>query len=106
MNFWADVVAQRPVAGLALIELRADGVRREWSFGEITDRSAALSAELSARGVGRGDVVMTLLGSRVEWVLAMVACFRIGAVALACSEQLRPKDLQARAGVARPKLLL
>jgi len=106
VNFWADLVAVRPAGELALVELAAGGDRREWSFGEVSDRSAALSAEFAARGVGRGDVVMTMIGSRPEWVLAMIACFRIGAVALACSEQLRPKDLQARARVSRPKLVL
>ena len=54
-------------------------------------------------GVGRGDVVMTLIGNRPEWVLTMVACFRIGAVALACNEQLRAKDLRQRLDAARPK---
>ena len=32
----------------------------------------------SALGARRGDVVLTLLGNRAEWVLAMVACFRAG----------------------------
>ena len=32
---------------------------------------------------------MTVIGNRPEWVLALVACFRIGAVALPCTEQLR-----------------
>ncbi|MEI2701087.1 MAG: AMP-binding protein [Baekduia sp.] len=106
MNFWADVVERRPREQTALIELAADGARREWTFAEVAGRSSALSAEYAARGVGRGDVVMTMIGSRPEWVLAMVACFRIGAVALPVSEQLRPHDLEHRIAVARPKLLL
>ncbi len=52
----------------------------------------------------RGDVVMTLVGSRVEWVLTMLACWRMGAVALPCNPQLRRKDLELRARVADPKL--
>lgn len=36
----------------------------------------------------------------------MVACFRIGAVALPCTEQLRAKDLRLRLNVARPALIL
>ena len=47
---------------------------------------------------------MTLVGSRVEWVLAMLACWRMGAVALPCNPQLRRKDLELRARVADPKL--
>ena len=39
---------------------------------------------------------MTLIGNRPEWVIAMCACFRIGAVVLPCTEQLRAKDLRLR----------
>src|SRR5439155_1064562 len=55
---------------------------------------------------GRGDTVLTLIGNRVEWVLAMVACFRTGAVVLPCTEQLRAKDLSLRLRVTRPRLIL
>ena len=47
---------------------------------------------------------MTLVGSRPEWVLAMLACWRMGAVALPCNPQLRRKDLELRARAADPKL--
>ncbi len=67
---------------------------------------ARLAGALAERGVGRGDVVMTLIGNRPEWVLAMVACFRIGAVVLPCTEQLRAKDLRLRIDVARPALII
>ena len=89
MNFARDVVEERDPRDLALIELARDGARREWSFGEVSERSARLAGALSARGVGKGDVVMTLIGNRPEWVLSMLACFRIGAVVLPCTEQLR-----------------
>jgi acyl-coenzyme A synthetase/AMP-(fatty) acid ligase len=36
----------------------------------------------------------------------MVACFRIGAVTLPCTEQLRAKDLRLRLNVARPRLIV
>ena len=49
---------------------------------------------------------MTLIGNRPEWVLAMLACFRIGAVVLPCTEQLRAKDLRLRIEVARPALII
>ncbi|MBV8220879.1 MAG: AMP-binding protein [Solirubrobacterales bacterium] len=107
MNFARDVVEAAPRDRLALLELARDGGRREWSFGEVADRSARLAGSLSTRhGVDRGDVVMTLVGNRPEWVLTMVACFRIGAVALTCSEQLRAKDLAQRIAKAAPKLIV
>ncbi len=96
MNFALDVVEKAPRARTALIALSRDGSRREITFAEVADRSARLAGTLAARGVGRGDVVMTLVGNRPEWVYSMVACFRMGAVVLPCSEQLRPKDLRER----------
>ena len=49
---------------------------------------------------------MTLIGNRPEWVFAMMACFRIGAIVLPCTEQLRAKDLRLRLSVARPSLIV
>jgi len=106
MNFARDVVDAAPPGGRALVALGRDGSRSEWSFGEVADAAARAAGTLAARGVGRGDVVMTLVGNRPEWVLAMLACFRIGAVALPCTEQLRGGDLRARLAVARPRLVV
>jgi acetyl-CoA synthetase len=106
MNFAVDVVEAAPPGTPAMIELARDGTRREWSFNEVADRSARLAGTLVRHGVRRGDRVMTLIGNRPEWVLTMVACFRIGAVALPCNEQLRAKDLRLRLESAEPKLIL
>jgi acyl-coenzyme A synthetase/AMP-(fatty) acid ligase len=106
VNFTVDLLDRLPPSQLALVELARDGARREWSFGEVSDRSARLAGTLARRGVGRGDVVMTLIGNRPEWVLTMLACFRLGAVVLPCTEQLRAKDLRLRLAVARPRLVV
>ena len=106
MNFARDVVDAAPTGRVALIELGREGRRREWTFAEVSDRSARLASTMAAAGVGRGDVVLTLIGNRPEWVLAMVACFRLGAVALPCNEQLRSHDLRLRLDAAQPKLIL
>ncbi|MEA2198828.1 MAG: acetyl-CoA synthetase [Solirubrobacteraceae bacterium] len=106
MNFARDVVDAAPAGERALVELARDGRRREWTFGEVAQRSAALAGTLAAHGIGRGDVVLTLIGNRPEWVLTMVACFRLGAVVLPCNEQLRARDLRLRFAIADPKLIL
>jgi acyl-coenzyme A synthetase/AMP-(fatty) acid ligase len=106
VNFAVDVLDRLPPHQLALVELARDGARREWSFGEVADRSARLAGALARRGVGRGDVVMTLVGNRPEWVFTMLACFRLGAVVLPCTEQLRAKDLRLRLAVVRPRLVV
>jgi acetyl-CoA synthetase len=106
MNFVEDILESFPSAQPALIAVSERGERHVWGFGELIARSAGLSGALLARGVGRGDVVMTLIGSRAEWVLSMLACFRIGAVALPCSTQLRRADLAHRVAAASPALAI
>ncbi len=106
MNFARDVVDAAPPEWRALVALGRDGSRAEWSFGEVAEASARAAGALAARGVRREDVVMTLVGNRPEWVLAMLACFRLGAVVLPCTEQLRPADLRARLAIAQPRLIV
>ena len=91
VNFARDVVDAADPGATALVAHRP---RRQPRARSPSARSRTARrgwpAPCAARGVERGDVVMTLIGSRPEWVYAMVACFRIGAVALPCIEQLRP----------------
>jgi acyl-coenzyme A synthetase/AMP-(fatty) acid ligase len=106
MNFARDVVEAAPRADRALVEVGRDGARREWSFGQVAADARAVAGRLHAGGLQPGDVVLTLVGNRAEWVLAMVACFRLGLVALPCNEQLRATDLQLRLNVAQPRLVV
>ena len=106
MNFARDVVEAAPPGRRAVVALGRDDSRRESRMGEIAEQSATLAAELDRLGLRRGDVVLTLLGNRLEWVLTMTACFRQGYVVLPCTEQLRPNDLRLRLEVARPELVV
>ncbi|HEX3608108.1 MAG TPA: AMP-binding protein [Solirubrobacterales bacterium] len=104
MNFIEDVMERSPASRPGIVAIDADGRRRDWYFGELIARSAGLSGAFAARGVKRGDAVMTLVGNRIEWVLALLACWRMGAVALPCSTQLRRHDLELRVAAADPAL--
>jgi acyl-coenzyme A synthetase/AMP-(fatty) acid ligase len=104
VNFIEDVMERSPASRLGIVAVDAEGNRRDWHFGELIARSAGLSGAFAARGVGRGDVVMTLLGNRIEWALTLLACWRMGAVALPCSPQLRRHDLELRVAAAGPAL--
>src|SRR5215212_9501039 len=106
MSFVRDVVDAADPSALALVALGRDGERREISFAEVADRSARLAGALAKRGVARGDVVMTVVGNRPEWAYAMLACWRLGAVAQPCTEQLRPADLRARMDAVEPRALV
>jgi acetyl-CoA synthetase len=104
MNFATDVLEAAPAGERALVEIGRDGARKEWRFGEVAGAAQSVAARLGH--LDRGDVVMTLVGNRSEWVLTMVACFRLGLVALPCNEQLRAKDLELRLRVAQPRLVV
>jgi acyl-coenzyme A synthetase/AMP-(fatty) acid ligase len=104
VNFVEDVLESFPASGRAVIALDREGELRVWHFGELIAISAGLSGAFAARGVRRGDAVMILIGNRSEWVLAMLACWRMGAIALPCSAQLRRADLTLRVAAANPSL--
>jgi acetyl-CoA synthetase len=106
VNFTSEVVDAAPPTQRALVHVSASGDRAEQTFGEVADAAARTAGRLAERGVRRGDVVMTLIGNRPEWVWTLLACFRIGAVALPCTEQLRAKDLRLRLDAARPALIV
>ncbi|MBS1862632.1 MAG: AMP-binding protein [Actinobacteria bacterium] len=104
MNIIDDLMERAPASELGIVAIDPEGARRDWHYGEMIATSAGLSGAFAARGVKRGDVVMTLVGNRIEWVLSLLACWRMGAVALPCNTQLRRKDLELRVAAANPAL--
>jgi acetyl-CoA synthetase len=104
VNLVEDLMERSPASRLGIVAIDAEGDRRNWYFGELIAKSAGLSGAFAARGVERGDVVMTLVGNRIEWVLSLLACWRMGAVALPCNTMLRRHDLEHRVAAANPKL--
>jgi acyl-coenzyme A synthetase/AMP-(fatty) acid ligase len=104
VNLIEDLMERSPASRLGIVSVDAEGSRRDWYFGELVAKSAGLSGAFAARGVERGDVVMTLVGNRIEWVLSLLACWRMGAVALPCNTMLRRHDLEHRVVAANPKL--
>ena len=91
-----------PRSGRALVV--AGG--RQWDFAQVHAEAAAWAAALHAAGVRRGDVVVTLVGNRPEWVFALCACFRQGFVVLPCNVQLRAKDLRMRLEATSPRAVV
>jgi acyl-coenzyme A synthetase/AMP-(fatty) acid ligase len=104
VNLIEDLMERSPASRLGIVAVDAEANRRDWHFGELIACSAGLSGAFAARGVKRGDVVMTLVGNRIEWVLTLLACWRMGAVALPCNTQLRRHDLEHRVAAANPQL--
>jgi acyl-coenzyme A synthetase/AMP-(fatty) acid ligase len=106
VNFVRDFVARRPADELAVVTLAADGARREWTFGQLLPVAGSLADTYERLGAGRGSVVLTLVGNKIEYVLAILAGLWIGAPILPCSEQLRAKDLELRLRKARARAVV
>jgi acyl-coenzyme A synthetase/AMP-(fatty) acid ligase len=104
VNLIDDLLERAPASRLGIVAIDGEADRRDWHYGELIATSAGLSGAFAARGVRRGDVVMTLVGNRIEWVLTLLACWRMGAVALPCNTQLRRHDIELRVDAANPKL--
>ena len=107
MNFARDVVEAADPQRLALVERpRARSSAPRVELRRVARFAGTVAHHFDELGLRRGDVVLTLVGNRPEWVLTMVACFRQGYVVLPCTEQLRPKDLRQRLEVAQPALVV
>lgn len=73
--------ARRDPDRLALVDLRPDGERQEWSFGALEAASARLANVLvSDAGLKKGDRCAILLPQCAETVVVHFALFRIGAI--------------------------
>jgi acetyl-CoA synthetase/medium-chain acyl-CoA synthetase len=97
-NFARDVVDRLAVEdrrGLLFVD--AARGRHEFSFAQIADASKRWAGVLRDAGIGHGDRVQIVLPKIPDWLFAMTALLRIGAVAVPGAEQLRAKDMQYRA---------
>jgi acyl-coenzyme A synthetase/AMP-(fatty) acid ligase len=108
-NFTTDVVerlARERGGDEALRAVDEGGSVTSFTFAQVAERAARAAGGLAALGVERGDVLMTLIGARPEWVFTLLGAWRLGAVALPCSEQLRRKDLELRLEATRPRAVI
>ena len=76
------------------------------TWGELRDRTAALSAGLRAMGVKRGDRVAAYLPNVPEAVIGLLACASIGAVWSSCSPDFGAGSVVDRMKQIEPKVLL
>lgn len=102
---WFDPLARGNEA-VALHIVEADDSERSYSFDELRRASDRLANWLIGLGIGRGDVVMLILGNRVELWLAMLATLKIGAVMLPTSVVLGPHELSDRVERARVRAVI
>jgi acetyl-CoA synthetase len=89
---------------LALYWEDESGERRALSYWELQRDADRLSQALSAMGVGRGDRVAIILPQRPETVVAYLAIFQMGAIAVPLSFLFGPDALEYRLGDSGAKV--
>jgi acyl-coenzyme A synthetase/AMP-(fatty) acid ligase len=99
-----DVLAASDRRGLIAID--ASGRRRDYSFPEIADATRRWAGAFGDAGITKGDRVIVITPKVPDWLFAMVALLRIGAVAVPCAEQLRAKDIVFRANHSEAKAIV
>src|SRR6185437_4081931 len=76
------------------------------TFEQLDLITAAVSADLRQRGVGRGDTVVLLANEVLEKLLLWLGIWRIGATVCPITVELNEAHLTFIANLVRPKLLL
>jgi acyl-coenzyme A synthetase/AMP-(fatty) acid ligase len=83
------------------------GAQRAVGAAELDQLTDRVAAGLADSGVTVGDVVLVRLGKSLDWLVAMRALWRLGAVSLPCPELLTEGDLadrMSRSGAVRALL--
>jgi acetyl-CoA synthetase/medium-chain acyl-CoA synthetase len=100
-----DVLAANPKRR-ALMFLGRDGVIEPRTFHQLSEVATRWAAILLERGVTAGDRVLVVAGATPEWIEAMLACLKIGAVSVPCPEKLSADALEVRMSSAGAGLIL
>jgi acyl-CoA synthetase (AMP-forming)/AMP-acid ligase II len=64
-----------------------------WTYGQLADSVAAFAAYLAASGVGYRDRVALLAMNSAEYVVAVLAIYRVGAIAVPLNYRLKREEL-------------
>jgi acetyl-CoA synthetase/medium-chain acyl-CoA synthetase len=78
------------------------GGDRSISWKEMSDGASRVVNVLRARGVKKGDRVFIQVGRLPEWWETMLACLKMGAVAMPGTVMLTPKDIAYRLELSEP----
>jgi long-chain acyl-CoA synthetase len=76
------------------------------SFAEVDRLSDALGAALQARGVGQGDRVALFLQNVPQFVIALLAAWKIGAIAVSINPMNREREVELLLADSQPKALV
>lgn len=91
---------------VALLWEDESGRRETWTYWDLLQAANRLSNALRALGVDRGDRVALILPQRPQTVVAYLACFQMGAVAVPLSFLFGPEALEYRLADSNAKVAI
>src|SRR5690348_7101287 len=101
-NFVADTFERWRSDRLAILWLDDAGGERRYSWTELSADVDRVANVLRASGVRKGDRVFIQVGRVPEWWQTMLACLKIGAIAMPGTVMLTPKDIAYRISLSEP----
>lgn len=108
-NFAYDVVdeiARQEPERRAMLWTNVAGAERTFTFADMKKYSDQAAGVLRAHGVGKGDPVMLVMGRHYQFWFAILACHKLGAVAVPGTHLLTKKDFVYRFQAASVKAII
>jgi acyl-coenzyme A synthetase/AMP-(fatty) acid ligase len=87
---------------LGIVQFDDSGNEQRLTYGELSARINQVANVLRAHGVKRGDRVFIMVGRVPAWWESMLACLKLGAVAMPATVQLTSKDIAYRLELSEP----
>lgn len=100
----ADLFAMRAATRPGALAVEHAG--RHICYGELSDRVARLAAGLTRLGVARGDRIAILSENRPEYIEAILAAARIGAIVACQNWRLAAAELSHTVNLVEPRAIL
>ena len=101
-NFVADTFEKWSSDRLCMRWIDDSGSDRAISWKEMADAASRVVNVLRSNGVKKGDRVFIQVGRLPEWWETMLACLKMGAVAMPGTVMLTPKDIGYRMELSEP----
>src|SRR5205823_6345655 len=101
-NFVSDTLERWRSDRLCILWVDDVGGERRVTWAQLIDDVARVASVLRAHGVRKGDRVFIQVGRVPEWWQTMLACLRIGAIAMPGTVMLTGRDIAYRASLSEP----
>ncbi|MCC8193214.1 MAG: AMP-binding protein [Deltaproteobacteria bacterium] len=108
-NFAFDVVDRKAFLtpdAVCVRHIDDSFARRDFTYRDMARASSRVANALKEIGLRKGDRVILMLHRRIEWWQTMLGLHKLGAVAIPCPAQLKPRDIAFRCRSAKARAII